>query len=218
MANEIRDLAARQEEATRALGALTAQLRRTSEPGSEVLGPRAPAAHPAESRSDGLEQALRRAAGSLEGVGTGLASNTAALRESSTLAAGLLSGTLKSVLGGLGKGGELGGLLKSGLGLGGLAGGLVKLFGGSKKESEPQTLESFSLPQPVRVEAANGPLPGLARTVRGVGDEVRAAPQVVVNVSAMDSQSFMDRSDDIARAVRSAMLHMHPLNDVVDEI
>jgi hypothetical protein len=42
--------------------------------------------------------------------------------------------------------------------------------------------------------------------------------QVIVNVSAMDSQSFMDRSADIARALRDAMLHMHPVNDVIGEI
>jgi hypothetical protein len=34
----------------------------------------------------------------------------------------------------------------------------------------------------------------------------------------MDSQSFMDRSSDIARALRDAMLHMHPVNDVIGEI
>jgi hypothetical protein len=34
----------------------------------------------------------------------------------------------------------------------------------------------------------------------------------------MDSQSFMDRSADIARAVREAMLHMHPLNEVIGEL
>jgi hypothetical protein len=39
-----------------------------------------------------------------------------------------------------------------------------------------------------------------------------------VNVSAMDSQSFMDRSDDIASAVRAAMLNMHPINDVVADL
>jgi hypothetical protein len=38
---------------------------------------------------------------------------------------------------------------------------------------------------------------------------------VTVNVSAMDSQSFMDRSNDIASAVREAMLNLHPINDVV---
>jgi hypothetical protein len=42
-----------------------------------------------------------------------------------------------------------------------------------------------------------------------------ASPQVTVNVSAMDSQSFMDRSSDIASAVREAMLNLHPINDVV---
>jgi hypothetical protein len=39
-----------------------------------------------------------------------------------------------------------------------------------------------------------------------------------VNVNAMDSQSFMDRSDDIASAVRAAMLNMHPINDVVADL
>jgi len=31
-------------------------------------------------------------------------------------------------------------------------------------------------------------------------------PQITVNVQAMDAQSFLDRSDDIAKAVRAAML------------
>jgi hypothetical protein len=34
----------------------------------------------------------------------------------------------------------------------------------------------------------------------------------------MDSRSFLDHSDDIARAVRDAMLNMHALNDVVSEL
>jgi len=42
-----------------------------------------------------------------------------------------------------------------------------------------------------------------------------AAPQITVHVNAMDSQSFMDRSTDIANAVREAMLNLHPINDVV---
>jgi hypothetical protein len=44
------------------------------------------------------------------------------------------------------------------------------------------------------------------------------APQITVNVQAMDSRSFLDHSDDIARAVRDAMLNMHALNDVVSEL
>jgi hypothetical protein len=47
------------------------------------------------------------------------------------------------------------------------------------------------------------------------GSGAGASPQITVNVSAMDSQSFMDRSNDIASAVREAMLNLHPINDVV---
>ena len=44
------------------------------------------------------------------------------------------------------------------------------------------------------------------------------APQITVNVQAMDAQSFLDRSTDIAQAVRSAMLNMSSINDVVSEL
>jgi hypothetical protein len=47
------------------------------------------------------------------------------------------------------------------------------------------------------------------------GSQANSAPQITVNVNAMDSQSFMDHSTDIANAVREAMLNMHPINDVV---
>jgi len=42
--------------------------------------------------------------------------------------------------------------------------------------------------------------------------------QVTVNVQAMDSRSFLDRSHDIAQAVREAMLNMHSINDVVNDL
>jgi len=45
-----------------------------------------------------------------------------------------------------------------------------------------------------------------------------AAPQITVSVQAMDAQSFLDRSSDIAQAVRSAMLSMSSINDVVNEL
>jgi hypothetical protein len=45
-----------------------------------------------------------------------------------------------------------------------------------------------------------------------------SATHVTVNINAMDSQSFLDRSNDIANAVRSAMLNMHPINDVVTSL
>jgi hypothetical protein len=50
-----------------------------------------------------------------------------------------------------------------------------------------------------------------------LGTRSQASPQrqITVHVNAMDSQSFMDRSGDIASAVREAMLNLHPINDVV---
>ena len=50
------------------------------------------------------------------------------------------------------------------------------------------------------------------------GSQTNYSPQITVNVSAMDSQSFMDRSNDIASAVREAMLNMHPINSVVADL
>jgi len=56
---------------------------------------------------------------------------------------------------------------------------------------------------------------------RASGQQPGNAPAmtpITVNVQAMDAQSFMDRSNDIAEAVRSAMLTMGSINDVVNEL
>ena len=47
---------------------------------------------------------------------------------------------------------------------------------------------------------------------------VSSGAQVTVNIQAMDSRSFLDRSQDIAQAVREAMLNMHSINDVVNDL
>ncbi len=44
------------------------------------------------------------------------------------------------------------------------------------------------------------------------------APQITVNVQAMDARSFLDRSSDIAAAVRDAMLNSNSINDVVNDL
>ena len=44
------------------------------------------------------------------------------------------------------------------------------------------------------------------------------APQITVNVQAMDARSFLDRSSDIAAAVRDAMLNLNSINDVVNDL
>jgi len=43
-------------------------------------------------------------------------------------------------------------------------------------------------------------------------------PQVTLHIQAMDTQSILNRSADIAQAVRQAMLQSHPINDVVADL
>ncbi len=139
-----------------------------------------------------------------------------------------LPGVLATLAGGVKGGGSgLGSPLKSGLGLTPLWVKIAGLFRG--RGEEPQPPAPYLGPPPLELEVANtgGILAGLPRVVRGVGGEPRAVeheravvwqPQVTVNVSAMDSRSFLDRQEDIARAVREAMLHMHPVNDLISEL
>jgi hypothetical protein len=46
----------------------------------------------------------------------------------------------------------------------------------------------------------------------------QATSNVTVQVNAMDSRSFLDRSNDIAAAVRQAILSSHSINDVLSEL
>jgi hypothetical protein len=59
----------------------------------------------------------------------------------------------------------------------------------------------------------------LAATTGGKGDVASGqAPQITVNVHAMDSRSFLDHSNEIALAVRDAMLNLNAINDVVNDL
>jgi hypothetical protein len=115
-----------------------------------------------------------------------------------------------------------GGIASSLLGGGGVLGllsplisGIASLFGGS---STPKPLPIYTPPPPVAISAdlnSATPNAGTASAPSTGGSSQAAPTQVTVNVNAMDSQSFMDHSDDIANAVREAMLNMHPINGVV---
>jgi hypothetical protein len=61
---------------------------------------------------------------------------------------------------------------------------------------------------------------GVARQGSGSssGGTNAASPQITVNVQTMDARSFLDNSDQIAQAVRGAMLNLSSVNDVVNEI
>ena len=121
-----------------------------------------------------------------------------------------------SVVGGVASG------LFGGLGLlSPLISGIASLFGGS---SAPAPLPIYRAPSPVAINASlnsatpNAPPAGGAAGASqstSASTPAPAAPQITVNVTAMDSQSFMDHSTDIANAVREAMLNMHPINGVV---
>jgi len=50
------------------------------------------------------------------------------------------------------------------------------------------------------------------------GSSSQQGQNILVQVQAMDSQSFMDRSNDIAQAVRQAMLNLHSVNDVIADL
>ncbi len=56
-----------------------------------------------------------------------------------------------------------------------------------------------------------------ANPVSGVASN-SGTPQISVNVQAMDAQSFMSYSGEIAKAVRDAMLNLSSLNDVVSDL
>ena len=108
-------------------------------------------------------------------------------------------------------------------GLGPLIAGLAGLFG-SGSETPAPIQEKFIAPEYVRVDAGltsdrsisalSYGQDGLAREVQRVENQ----PRVEIHVQAMDSRSFLDHSDEIARAVQSAMLRSHSLNDVIADL
>lgn len=114
-------------------------------------------------------------------------------------------------------------VFESGLGLSPLMSGLIQWFGGGKPE-EPPPLLTYMPPPTVHFEGEvthGGGREAYAwelEQYEGKGTAMRAAPQITVQVQAMDSRSFLDHSEEIARAVREAMLNSHALNDVVSEL
>jgi hypothetical protein len=65
--------------------------------------------------------------------------------------------------------------------------------------------------------AANSSAGGQGGGTSGSGGNA-TAPQISVTVQTMDAQSFLDNSDQIAQAVRGAMLNLSSINDVVGEL
>jgi hypothetical protein len=104
--------------------------------------------------------------------------------------------------------------------------GLIGLFG--RQAEEPPVLAPYVMPAPVRLEAGISKAAGSSYFLvdRDQGGQARpvleraagAAPAVTVQVQAMDARSFLEHSEEIARAVREALLNSHALGDVLGEI
>jgi hypothetical protein len=71
-------------------------------------------------------------------------------------------------------------------------------------------------PADTAVSGSSGKQTGPASGTSGNG--AGSQPQITVSVQAMDARSFMDRSTDIAAAVRDAMLNLNSINDVVTDL
>jgi hypothetical protein len=128
---------------------------------------------------------------------------------------------------------SIGSYLLGGLGIGSLISGIASLFGGGEKPA-PAPLVKYSMPAALQYEGAvtgSGQISSYDHNDRGgirTADQEQpagpgqsssqASPQVIIQVNAMDSRSFLDHSDDIARAVRAAILNSSSLNDVISEM
>ena len=174
-----------------------------------------------QSVSKELESLTAASAAQLEAVG----SNTEAVLGNT---AAQSSGGLKGAASSIGKAASS--FLSGGLGMIPIVAAVRSLFGGS--ESETATPVKYTAPAPIQIETSgklnwssgsqNGSDSSASYAGAGASEPAgntaaASAPQITIQVQAMDSRSFMDHSGDIARAVREAMLNMHSLNDVIND-
>jgi hypothetical protein len=143
--------------------------------------------------------------------------NTEAVKENTTARPGTLAGFAADALRTAGR------LLGGGFGLSPILSGLLGLFGGGSSEPA-EGLPRYVAPAPFRFQGAVPEAPG-SPVVEADYDQ-NALPrrallpttQVSIQIQAIDSRSFMERRDEIARAVREAILSAHGLNDVIAEL
>ncbi len=99
-----------------------------------------------------------------------------------------------------------------------LAGSFLRTLLGGHTESAAPPAVRYSMPGSIRLETNLGANP-LAESADSWGEGLdergkQMSPTVVININAMDSRSILDRSDDIASAVRQAMLTYQPFDDI----
>ena len=143
-----------------------------------------------------------------------LTENTRALSEN-TIAKSAGSTATSSMLSAILGGGLLGPVIS----------GLMSLFGGGQQSESVTPLVKFALPSPVQFSAGvqGGASSGMDYEQNDQprltsSSAVSQAQPITVNVTAMDSRSFLDHSSEIASAVRRAILESSSLNDVIGEM
>lgn len=145
--------------------------------------------------------------------------NTQALNANTTAKGGSGSSALSTA------GNLLGDIVGGGSILTPIISGIMSLFGGGGAPAQP-TFTAFTMPSPVQLETSvKGTLPAqvpaqVNPASQSNGDKGAATPssQIQIQVNAMDSRSFLDHSNEIAEAVRQALLNSHSLSDVIAEL
>jgi hypothetical protein len=177
-----------------------------------------PAGGQSATADQGLTDALGQAAQEINAQTEATAANTDALAQNSQAKSSTSGGAASDVLSAASS------LLGGGLSLMPLVSLFSSLFGGG--QSQPAPLVPFALPPSLNLQSTtnnqsvawgeNG-LPSAAGGSGG-GSGSNAGQQITVQVQAMDSQSFLDHSDDIAQAVKQAMLNMNSINDLITSL
>ncbi len=169
-----------------------------------------------------ITQQLTQARALQQSQSDALAENTKALAASTTTksqSGGSTAGTI---------GGVLSSVFESLLGVGSIISGISSLFGGGQKSDPLPALSQYTAPAAQSfaggISTATSGISGVDHDLNGgarpltTSSQTAASHQITVQVQAMDSKSFLDHSDDIARAVRHAILQGSSLNDVLSEV
>ena len=101
--------------------------------------------------------------------------------------------------------------------------GLFSLFNRSS-EDQPAPPAQFAFPQDTRTDLSatlrgDGQNAGIRSDAFGLSQATAPAPASInISIQALDARSILDRSDDIAAALKQAMLSNHDINDNLNEI
>ena len=101
--------------------------------------------------------------------------------------------------------------------------GLFSLFNRSS-EDQPAPPTKYAFPQDTRSDLnaalrGDGQNVGVRSDAFGLSQATPQAPaSITISIQALDARSILDRSDDIAAALKQAMLSNHDINDNLNEI